>query len=315
MKFFGISLILFVFFSCVDPMERMLERELDLMEIPVGFPDVPFPSDNGFTEDRWLLGKRLFYDPALSRNSEVSCSSCHLPELAFSDHRPVSTGVDQLPGVRNAPSLANIGYHPYLMREGGVPSLEAQVLVPIQEHNEFDFNILLIVERLEMDMEYVEMSRKAYGRDLDPFVLTRAIACFERSLISGMSDFDLFSSHGELHSMTESAIRGMDLFFSERAQCSICHSGFNFTNYEFENNGLYSEYLDEGRYALTKEDADLALFKVPGLRNVELTAPYMHDGSLGSLEAVLDHYISGGAAHVNKSPLVKKLDITESEKR
>lgn len=285
-----------------------------LMEIPKGFPAMEHPEDNSFTQARWELGKKLFYDPILSVDQSVSCSSCHQASIAFSDQETFSIGAMNRPGTRNAPTLANIGYHPYFTREGGVPTLEMQILVPIQEHNEFDFNILLIADRLNQDSTYIRMALEAYDREPDPFVITRAIACFERSLISGLSPYDLFRNYDKKDALSESAKRGKDLFFSERTNCSSCHSGFNFTNYSFANNGLYESYQDEGRYRLTGDPADLALFKVPTLRNIELTGPYMHDGSITSLSAVIDHYQTGGKNHTNKSQELASFQLNAQEK-
>jgi cytochrome c peroxidase len=288
---------------------------LALMEVPEGFPKVESPEDNRFTEARWALGKKLFFDPVMSVDSSISCASCHLPELAFSDNQAFSPGVQQRPGTRNVPGLANVAYHPYFTREGGVPTLEMQVLVPIQEHNEFDYNIVLLAERLNKDSTYVKMAKTAYERMPDPFVITRAIACFERSLLSGYSPYDQYTSYNQPEALSPAEIRGMELFFSERTQCYQCHEGFNFSNYAFENNGLYADYPDPGRFRLTGSEADRALFKVPSLRNVARTAPYMHDGSIPTLEAVIDHYETGGQAHPNKSPLLQPLQLTESEKQ
>lgn len=286
-----------------------------LMEIPDGFPAIDFPEDNTFTQARWELGKRLFYDPVMSLDGTISCASCHQPALAFSDKLAVSLGVDDRLGTRNAPSLANVAYQPYLLREGGVPTIEMQVLVPIQEHNEFDFNIVLLAERLNADTSYVKMAIDAYNRSPDAFVITRALACFERSLLSGNSPYDQFTQKNISDAMTDAQIRGMNLFFSDRTNCSTCHSGFNFSNYAFENNGLYIQYADEGKMRLTLKEEDRALFKVPGLRNIEMTGPYMHDGSLQTLEQVIDHYQSGGKEHPHKNPILRALDLTPSEQK
>jgi len=283
------------------------------MEIPAGFPSIDFPEDNAFTQARWELGKKLFYDPVMSVDGTISCASCHNPALAFSDHVAVSLGVEHRSGTRNAPSLANVAYHPYLLREGGVPTLEMQVLVPIQEHNEFDFNIVLLADQLNTDSSYVKMAIAAYNKAPDPFVITRALACFERSLLSGNSPYDQYTQNNNTAAMSDAQIRGMNLFFSTRTNCSVCHSGFNFTNYAFENNGLYIQYADEGRMRLTLKEEDRALFKVPGLRNIEMTAPYMHDGSIQTLTQVIDHYVSGGQDHPHKNIILKPLDLTTSE--
>ncbi len=288
-----------------------LDINSKLFDTPDHFAPMKFPEDNAYTSDRWELGKMLFFDNRLSKDSTLNCGSCHKPELSFSDDVAFSPGVENRPGVRNSPSLANIGYHPYFTREGGVATLEMQVLVPVQEHNEFDFNIVEIEKRLSSDSAYQQKSRKAYNRNLDYYVITRAISNFERSLISASSTYDQFLTDDL--TLTGEEIAGMDLFFSSKTNCSSCHSGFNFTNYNFTNNGLYNDYNDEGRKRLTGLDKDDAVFKVPSLRNVELTAPYMHDGSLPSLEAVINHYNSGGMSHANKHELIKPLHLTQKE--
>lgn len=284
-----------------------------LMEIPQGFPEVEFPEGNEFTYDRWRLGKQLFFDPVMSVDSTVSCASCHLPQLAFSDDKSVSLGVENRLGTRNSPTLANVAYHPYFTREGGVPTLEMQVLVPIQEHNEFDYNIVLLAERLAQISSYVEMAQQAYQRQPDAFVITRALGVFERSLLSGDSHYDRYQ-RGDETALSVAAKRGMELFFSDRTHCSVCHSGFNFTNYAFQNNGLYEEYPDVGRFRLTGDTADIALFKVPSLRNIALTAPYMHDGNWETLQDVVEHYNQGGESHIHKSEYIYPLQLTTTEK-
>lgn len=306
-----IFMTLITIMSCDDTVQP--EPMEPILNVPNGFPEPEFPLDNQFSVERWQLGKRLFYDTMLSSNQTISCASCHKPGLAFSDDKQVSPGVEERPGTRNAPTLANVVYHPYYTREGGVPTLEMQILVPIQEHAEFDFNILLIAERMQSDSTYVLQSKIAYDRTPDPFVITRAIATFERTLLSGDSRYDKFI-RGDHSALSLDEQHGMDLFFSERLSCSACHSGFNFTNYNFENNGLYEEYADPGRFRLTNDEADRALFKVPTLRNVGVTAPYMHDGSLFSLEDVIEHYNQGGANHPHKSALVKPLHLSQKEK-
>jgi cytochrome c peroxidase len=316
MKELGIFVVLVVsLFACrKETAEPVIAAPEPLLAVPTGFPFPEFPAGNELTPARWALGKKLFYDPVLSRDSTLSCASCHHAAKAFSDTVAFSPGVGGLPGTRNSPTLANIGYHPYFTREGGVPTLEMQILVPIQEHNEFDFNILLIAERLKRDTAYVRMSREAYDREPDAFVITRSIACFERTFVSGQSRYDQYFFQGKTSALTAAEKRGKDLFFSEKTNCSQCHSGFNFTNYTFENNGLYANYPDPGRFRLTELEGDRARFKVATLRNVALTAPYMHDGSLQTLEAVVEHYNSGGQPHPNKSSLVRPLGLSAGEK-
>lgn len=289
-------------------------QEPQLLVIPEGFPEMPFPEDNTFTRERWELGKKLFYDPILSVDHTLSCADCHKQHLAFSDDRAFSPGVMGRPGVRNAPSLTNVGYQPYFLREGSVPTLEMQVLVPIQEKNEFAHNILNIVEDLKKSPEYMKRSQEAYGREPDAFVITRALATFERTFISGNSRYDQQTYQGK-EVLNASEKRGMALFFSKKAHCSSCHNGFNFTDYSFKNNGLDTAYSDNGRRRLTNKAEDEALFKVPSLRNVALTAPYMHNGSLSTLQEVVAHYNSGGKPHSNKSKLIRPLKLTEQEQQ
>lgn len=315
-RHFYLVAFLFLAVSCrkIDPPCPLPPQNGALLEIPIGFPAVSFPADNAFTEARWRLGKKLFYDPILSITGTHSCASCHKTDFGMGDDLPTSPGVLGRPGKQNAPTLANVAYHPYILREGSLLTLEMQVLVPIQEVNEFNHNIVDISAVLQGDSEYVRMSMEAYNRNPDPFVIVRAISTFERTMISGNSPYDQYTFQGCKQALTPAQERGMDLFFSEKTNCFRCHSGFNFTNYAFENNGLYLEYVEQGRMRVTEDSADLAKFKVPTLRNIAYTAPYMHDGSIQSLAEVIEHYNSGGVAHPSKSPLVKPLYLTEYEK-
>lgn len=285
-------------------------------ELPKGFPEPNYPENNQPNKHRIALGKRLFFDNIMSRKRNLSCSSCHIPELAFTDgeRRSIGNGGDTL--LRNTPSLVNIAYHEKgVMLDGGVPTLEQQILVPIQEHSEFDFNLLLIAERMKSDSLYVQQSEAAYGRVPDPYVITRAIACYERTLIYGDSKYDRYVN-GNKKALNKSELRGKKLFF-EKFNCDQCHSGFNFTNYEILNNGLYeTRYpLDSGRMRITLKERDRDKFKVPSLRNVEITGPYMHNGMFETLEEVIEHYSEGGKIHLNKDERIQPLNITQEEKK
>jgi len=314
MKKPSLFLILFLLVAACGKDPLSLPENAALMKVPVGFPVPDFPPDNEFSEARWTLGRKLFFDPVMSRDSSVSCASCHNPRFAFSDSVAFSLGTDSAVGVRNTLPLANVAYHPYFMREGGDASLEMQILTHIREHNEFDFNILLIAERMQEDSSYRRLSMEAYNRVPDPFVITRALATFERSFISGNSPYDSFYYKGDMDAIPAGAIRGFVLFNSDKAGCSECHGGFNLTGYAFKNNGLYKEYADPGRFKLTGLEEDRALFKTPSLRNVAVTAPYMHDGSFKSLEEVVEHYNSGGQGHPNQDPHVRPLGLTPEER-
>ena len=289
-------------------------EEDNIMNIPVGFPSISFTEGNEYTKARWELGKRLFYDPVMSKQNTLSCATCHHAQNAFSDTVALSIGDNNAIGKSNAPTLTNIAYHPYFTRAGGVPTLEMQILVPIQEHDEFNTNILDIVEKLKQDPSYVSQIKTAYNREPDPYVITRAIANFERSFISGNARYDQYYFQNK-KIFTQKEINGLQLFMSSKTNCSQCHSGFNFSNYAFENNGLYLNYADSGRMRLTKLESDRARFKVPTLRNIAVTAPYMHDGSIKTLDEVIAHYNTGGQAHPHKSSLIKPLGLSNQEKQ
>jgi len=312
MKYLYLSVLVF-FLACREELPGDASFPL-LMEVPESVTLPEPPADNHFTPERWQLGKRLFYDKVMSSDSSLSCASCHRSELAFADDLPLSKGVRDRNTTVNVPSLTNVAFNPYYTMAGGVETLEKQVLIPIQEHNEFDFNMVLIVERLRNDSSYIKMCKDAYDRIPDAFSVTRAIACFERSLLSFGSDFDLYDHGKNKEKMSPSAIRGMDIFMGEKARCNSCHSGTNFTNYAFENNGLHINYVEEGRKRVTGLDIDESKFKVPGLRNLIFTAPYMHDGSMPDLMSVIMHYESGGQPHKNKSPILRPFQLTSQER-
>lgn len=280
----------------------------NLIDVPPGFPEQQYPADNIPNEDRILLGKILFYSPFLSHDSDVACVNCHYPGSSFTGHQTISPGTQGRLGTRNAPSLANVGYKPHFLMEGGVPTLEMQALVPIQEHNEFGMNVLDAVGRFANNKVVQSLSIKAYSRPFDAYVLTRAIASFERTFVSGRSRVDR-------QELTRAELRGKDLFFSDRTSCSSCHGGFLYTTHGFANNGAYESYADPGRAKLTGKQADNAVFAIPSLRNIGVTAPYMHDGRMQTLTEVIEHYNRGGFDHPNKSPLIRPLGLSTQEQR
>lgn len=304
---------LIVFASCkVDPIVPESQQKYTL-ELPPGFDEMSFPADNELTADRVNLGKQLFFDPRLSSNSTISCGSCHNPALAFADDMPVSPGVEQRLGFRNAPSLANVGYKSRLFADGGVSTLEFQVLAPMDSHEEMDVSVLEVAERLKSDPSINALARKAYGRDVDPFVITRSIAAFERTLISGNSPYDRFIN-GDISALSEPAIAGMNLFFSDQLACSSCHSSFLLSDGNYYNIGLEDDYADNGRERITSNPSDNGKFMTPTLRNIALTAPYMHDGSIPTLEAVIEHFNTGGVNHTNQDNRVHPLNLSSEQK-
>ncbi len=301
-----------LFFACTSDDELSTAEKSIIPELPAHFPDVPFPEDNQFSIERWELGKVLFNSKFLSVDSTISCASCHKPALAFTDDKALSLGVEERIGTRNVSTLSNVAYHPYYTRDGGVPTLEMQALVPIQEHNEFDFNIVRIANRMKTDSALVAASFNCYDREPDAFVISRALATYQRSMISANSKYDQ-DLEGKAK-LSESEARGKALFMSERLACNNCHGGFDFSNYDITNNGLYLNYEDEGSFRVSKDSSDLATFKIPSLRNIEMTAPYMHDGSLPTLESVIEHYDNGINKHQNLDPKLQDFELTKEEK-
>lgn len=280
---------------------------------PENFPEMIVPENNQLTEARINLGRKLFFDNILSSDSSVSCASCHKPALAFSDSFALSMGVEGRHADRNSPSLINAAFLLKLMREGGPPNLELQVLAPLESENEMNMPVQKACDRLNSIPEYRELFNQAYQSEATPFTLTRAIACFERTLVGGNSDFDRYLA-GDSQALSDQAILGYQLFNSDRIGCGNCHAGILLTDFSFQNNGTYADYPDNGRFRLTLRDQDIGKFKVPSLRNIALTAPYMFDGHLSSLNDVLDHYASGGKDHINKSQYIRVLEISEEEK-
>ena len=287
------------------------ESSSDLMDELAQWPEMEYPSDNQPNLQKIALGERLFFDPILSIDSSISCASCHKEVNGFADDVAISPGVENRLGIRNSPSLWNVGYQPYFMREGGVPTLEMQVLVPVQEHSEMAFNMVLLAQRLNASTAYKNDFLEAFGDSATSYTITRALAQYERTLIQDLSSFDEYV-RGDNGALSTVAKKGFELFYG-KAGCYGCHSGPLLTNYGFYNNGTLVSSNDYGRAELTLDSSDFYLFKVPSLRNVSLTAPYMHDGSLASLQDVLEQYNNGGTGHEYTSDGITPLNLNESE--
>lgn len=262
------------------------------------------------------LGADLFVDPILSLDSTISCGSCHKAAFAFSDTVATSLGVGGQIGTRNTPSLLNVANRPYLFWDGRMDNLAEQALHTIKSPTEMGASVQRIIKRLRKHPFYAPRFKAIYGQRPNASALGHAIASFERSLVS-QSPFDRYN-RGDDSAITASAKRGEELF-AEKGLCLECHFGADITSDEFRNIGLLDgeNYTDVGRFAQTGDSSDLGKFRVPPLRNVALTAPYMHDGSIATLRGVLEYY-NNTAAHVpnaiNKDPLLKKpLNLTEQE--
>ena len=271
-------------------------------------------SDEAFSNEKIALGKQLFFDKRLSRTNSVSCASCHVPSFAFTDRKTLSEGVEGRKTTRNAPSILNAKFLRTIMFDAHITSLEQQVIVPIQEHQEMDMKMGELIQKLKSIPYYSEAAKKYYGREFDPFVLTRSISSFERTLLSMNSRFDQYIN-GDKSKLSKDEVKGFKLF-SEKLYCVKCHPVGNFTTFNAENNGLYGDYAsDKGRFRIFNDSNDIGKFKVPSLRNIELTYPYMHDGSLESLEDVLTHYERGGKDHFNKSKIIQPFKLLSKEKK
>ncbi len=289
------------------------EEPLPLFNVPAWFPALPVPADNALTPARIALGRRLFYEPLLSSDSSKSCASCHIQVLGFADANPLAIGVHNRVGLRNSPTLANIAYVPNLFAEGGVTSLELQAQAPIFNPDEMGFTIAGFLDRIAMDATYTAMFEAAYSRAPDAYGISRALAAFQRTLISGHSRYDAFAYQGDTDALSAAEKRGHDLFFSSATQCSQCHTPPLFSTMDYANIGLYTTYADSGRARLTSLPQDNGKFRIPTLRNVALTAPYMHNGSMSTLTEVVAHFNSGGVSHSNKSDLIKPLNFTTAQ--
>jgi cytochrome c peroxidase len=300
-------------------------------EAPLGLPPVPIPADNPLTDEKIVLGQKLFNDMRFSSTGQVSCATCHKSEMVFTDELPVSEGINGLKGTRNAPTVVNAAYLHSQFWDGREPTLEAQAAGPFLNPVEMGLKTHEpILEVVRADPEYGALFQKAFGKTGDQITIEdvlKAIGSFERTLVAGNSPFDRYLYGGDKTAMSPAAIRGLEVF-RVQGRCVSCHvieeTQALFTDNKFHNIGVAAHRmpsnLDElsaaveevkekgtdiavltnpsteslGRYAVTRELSDLGAFKTPTLRNVELTAPYLHDGSLKTLEEVVQFYNNGG---------------------
>lgn len=296
--------------------------------VPEGFGQPFLPEDNPFTQEGIDLGKALFFDPILSVDSTISCSSCHLQAQSFNDPRAFSTGVNGLAGDRSSMSLMNLAFENNgFFWDGRSASLEAQALIPVEHPKEMAANWVDIELKLRNHLVYPTLFRKAFGiknvTEINRQLVARALAQFERTLISSNSKFDRILAGTEKFSDLE--LYGYKMYLDEDpdikdAECGHCHSIPLMTSTQFFNNGLdpapnLIEFPDLGLGKFTGRQIDNGKFKAPSLRNIMLTAPYMHDGRFADIDAVLDHYSSGGNWAPNKDPLIYPTEFTSLERR
>jgi cytochrome c peroxidase len=295
-----------------------------VLVIPLGLDlYMPVPEGNPLTADRIAQGRALFFDRRLSRDGSLSCATCHVPRRAFSDARPVAVGIQQRAGRRNVPALINRGYGRAFFWDGRADSLEAQVLGPIEDPDELGFSAAEAAARVRLSEREMAF----------------ALASYVRSILSGDSRFDRFAN-GDRAALDAREQQGLRIFRG-KGNCTVCHVGPNFTDERFHNTGVAWQaaagvpgddvsagapgaagrpaaagaFLDLGRAGVTGRDEDRGAFKTPPLREVARTAPYMHDGSLPTLEAVVSFYDRGGRANPNLDAEVRPLGLTAEERR
>ncbi len=298
-----------------------------IVEIPNKFPQYEIPEDNPLTVEGIALGKKLFYEKQLSGDNTQSCGSCHQSAMAFSDTGAVSTGIDGLSGNRSAMPIINLIWSKSFFWDGRAKSLEDQALGPVVNPIEMHETWPNAVSKVQGDPQYPPLFIKAFGTDIvDSLLIAKAIAQFERTLVSGNSKFDKVQRQEA--SLTPEELAGFNLTRIEGpidgnpngADCFHCHDFPLFTDNEFHNNGLDKEedWQDLGLHEITNNPFDKAKFKTPTLRNIALTGPYMHDGRFNTLEEVLDFYNTGGHTSSTLDPLMKNPDtgllLTEEDK-
>ncbi len=285
-------------------------------EIPKGLDlDLKVPADNPITKEKVALGKQLYFDTRLSANNTVSCATCHSPAAGFGDGNRTSTGINGQMGDRNAPTVINTTYNDLQFWDGRAGSLEEQALGPIQNPIEMGFTLDGVVERLNKVEGYRKQFQRIFKTDVTADGIGKAIATFERTILSGGSKWDDYN-YGDEDALSEEAKEGMELF-NGKALCSSCHLGFNLTDNVFHNIGvgMSMKKPDLGRFNVTKVESDKGAFKTPTLRDIASTAPYMHDGSVKTLEDVVEFYNKGGEANQWLDKALKPLNLTDKEKK
>lgn len=284
----------------------------EVISNPPHFPEMEFPEGNPLSKAKVELGRELFYEKALSIDSSISCGSCHKQYYAFADNSAYAFGSHDSVGYRNTRGLTNTGYLHNFFGEGGLHSLERATIAPMQTEFEMNQNIKVTLDRLKVDKNYLELFDRAFKDEPNHQNVLWALSSFQRTLISFNSPYDQFVL-GDSSALSTKAKNGLELFNSRRLGCGSCHSGILFTDEESYNIGLYSTNPDYGRGRLTLDSADHGAFLTPTLRNVAVTAPYMHDGSLSTLEEVIRFYETGGKQHYAKSDKMKPFTLTAQE--
>jgi len=277
-------------------------------------PPMPIPADNPMTDAKVRLGAQLYFDPRLSADHTISCATCHDPKTGWANHNPTDTGIKGQVGGRNSGTIIDSGYMSFQFWDGRALSLEEQALGPIHNPIEMGETLENVVRKLNAIPGYKEEFQAVFGTDVNTDGIAKAIAAFERTIVSGPSPYDKYMA-GDKKAMSEAAIRGLEIF-NGKGHCSPCHSGPMFSDQWFHNLGIGMDAAkpDIGREEVTKDPRDHGKFKTPGLRNVAATHPYLHDGSEKTLMDVVELYNKGGVQNKNLDPMVLPLNLTKKEK-
>ncbi len=284
------------------------------VETPLGLPDVPIPDDNPMTVEKVELGKLLYFDTRVSKDGTISCATCHDPQMGWAENRPTSAGIKDAEGhpqigERNSPTVINSAYATSMFWDGREPDLEAQAVGPVGNSIEMGSSMENIVEQFAKIPGYEERFQKVFGTGVTKEGFAKAVAAFERTVVSGNSAYDKFKA-GDEAALDEAQKRGLDLF---EDNCSTCHTPPLFSNYRFYNAGvgMDAEEPDKGRMEATGKERDLGKFRVPALRDVVDTAPYFHDGKTETLEQAVALMAGGGIDNPNLSSAMKGLRAAE----
>jgi cytochrome c peroxidase len=284
--------------------------------VPLGLIPIIWPADNPYSPEKAELGRFLYFDKRLSADNSVACATCHSPDHGFTDGAATSTGIQGQKGGRSAPTTLNRAYSLAQFWDGRAGTLEEQAKGPIANPIEMGMTHESVVAKINAIAGYRELSQKAFGSpELTIDNVAKAIATFERTLLSGNSAYDKYKA-GNKTALTPAQVRGMDIYFN-KTKCDACHEGVNFTANAYANLGVGTDIPnpDVGRFEVTKDPTDWGKFKTPTLRDISRTAPYMHDGSLKTLEEVVEFYDKGGIPNKNLDEKIKKLNLSAEQKQ
>lgn len=314
----GLAIALAAFWSSPEVAAQQGDDEKVEIKLPATFKKpMKIPSDNPLTKGKVELGRKLFFDNRLSVDNKISCATCHDPKHGWAEPKKVATGFGGKKGNRNTPSVLNTGLYRFQFWDGREGSLEGQALGPIANPIEMNLSLDQMVEKLNKIPLYQQEFQKVFGAKATKKNVAKAIAAFERTIVSDVTPYDLFKA-GDEDAMGEAEKRGMELFFGQ-ANCSSCHSGPLLSDNAFHNIGVgfdakKGKFEDTGRFSQTKMEGDMGSFKTPSLRDIARTAPYMHDGSEKTLREVIEFYDQGGRQNPWIDEEIFELGLTDSEK-